>query len=1185
MARTPPPFEIHVDPSCLSEDFEKENIMPTERATSNETIVHHDSWSEQEIKNAQQTPEAADEHADEVKNEDAQSKEDEARERRIEKIQAEIRSAAERVVASIEQENFDKEDSVLSTRTDESCDQESDFTHEEETELRYGEGTEVSYESEHGNHSEHNSEGAGDSSSHHDGDIDDDVFSSSNRSSARSSINSISDLQDIDENQKLLTSPAVGEDAASGGEHEIISRVPSASSYIRSGVDDDRTPSKVMTRPPFRTPSSVRAMQMSSPTQSLFSSPRSAKRHMPTVSRLGTPTSHSSPTKRTPTRFKVKKEYPLVLLHVTVLPLQWKYSHAMTSEVPEPLRNVKDSWRLLQNKLGDTVLERGVLLAHPQDSYETLEERLLEALELPVRPRAKILKCGHYMGPTDSDAPSSDDELGESWAIEKREDRNWCDVCRRSVRLEDIGVGDLDKRFVIKIYASNGLMRAGAWAAAWREMERVDVEIEPFVETNLHAELEHLALITPVEEPSEKHQEEDDGFVDEDMMIEHVHDHEQEDQERREAEIRLREEEVRSRMAEEEEMRQRMADDENLRQLRIVEGEEMKQRLEDEERQKASQLVNVEHLQQLRIVEGQEMRHKFEEEERQRISQLVNAEHLRQLRLVEEEEAKRRLEDEERQKISQMAEELGIRHRMDRDNDMRRKIEEDRMRETYGHQTPNPAHHERHDIPRQNSPRNAVRGDESLSELLFAAFKVAIRDSKNVTILLLSAFVLFLALRPTSSVHSPAPIIMGESPSVIQVTTTVFTEVVATPTQPIGPLTVDPPAALEASAVVITETVAAAPVTTIIVQERTVTEMVPAPSMPSEVVPELLEVEEDSALPVVEDAASIIEEQVVLSSSSRDTIEAEGELEATTEEQLTIPASSIDTTETDEELGAETEEPLVLQTSSADTDTTETEVDLGAGIEEHEVVPECSADVSVIEEEPAVPTSSLDASIIEEEEETDLPACSTDDSATEEEAVLPETSLDFTKTEEDVGAETEEEMVLPECSTDISAIEEEPALPAVSLDPTGSEEDLKAETEKEIVLCASSTEEEFADEIEEQIVLSSSSTDAIETDEDLAAEPEEQIVLYASSTEEEAADEIEEQTVLSSSTDTTKIEEQLEAVVEEPALSPKINDEEMTAPLVEEVEAPVVAEKAFPVTENTIKKTNRPCVRKPLSSA
>jgi hypothetical protein len=324
-------------------------------------------------------------------------------------------------------------------------------------------------------------------------------------------MNSLQDLNSSDEAfQKTLTSPTVGEEAATSHE-ETVSRVPSISSYTPD-ESNLRTPSKILHRPPFRTPSSVRAMQMSSPTPSLFSSPRSAKRHVPTVSRIGTPTSQYSPSKRTPTRFKAKKEQPLVLLHVTVMPLQWPLAHAMASTVPESLQHVKESWLLLQDKLADTVLERGILLPHPQDSYEVLEERLLEALELPVRPRAQILKCGHYMGPTDIDTLSSDDEDGETYFVEAPNGKKWCDICRKDVKLENTGEISGKRRFNLKIYASNGLMRGGAWAACWREMERVDVEIEPWVDVGLRSELEHLASVSPLEPVQE---EEDDGFVDE----------------------------------------------------------------------------------------------------------------------------------------------------------------------------------------------------------------------------------------------------------------------------------------------------------------------------------------------------------------------------------------------------------------------------------------------------------------------------------------------------------------------------------------------------------------------------------------------------------------------------------------------------------------------------------------------
>ena len=48
--------------------------------------------------------------------------------------------------------------------------------------------------------------------------------------------------------------------------------------------------------------------------------------------------------------------------------------------------------------------------------------------------------------------------------------------------------------FRVKVYASNGLMRAGAWETCWQEMERVDVELEPLV-GGAQKELESLAAL------------------------------------------------------------------------------------------------------------------------------------------------------------------------------------------------------------------------------------------------------------------------------------------------------------------------------------------------------------------------------------------------------------------------------------------------------------------------------------------------------------------------------------------------------------------------------------------------------------------------------------------------------------------------------------------------------------------
>ncbi|KIH90759.1 hypothetical protein SPBR_00094 [Sporothrix brasiliensis 5110] len=286
-------------------------------------------------------------------------------------------------------------------------------------------------------------------------------------------------------------------------------------------------------RAAFRTPSSVRAIQMSSPSPSVIYgvSPRSAarRRRLGTGSGLddgqsmgsvGTYSSlPGSPSKsQTPTRFKVFRKpepAPLVLLHATLMPTRWVWSDVLRTldedmghnkndvslhdggdfaacsfEPSAALKRLHGAWCQLQEySLGtDTVAERGVLLPHPQNDYEVLEERLLEALELPVRRRARILECGHYLGPADDDDEDEyedEDEGDESdgYYNDHKEEgeankRHWCTTCRSDIRYESLGA---ERVFRVKVYASNGLMAVGAWAACWSEMERVDVEIEPIV--------------------------------------------------------------------------------------------------------------------------------------------------------------------------------------------------------------------------------------------------------------------------------------------------------------------------------------------------------------------------------------------------------------------------------------------------------------------------------------------------------------------------------------------------------------------------------------------------------------------------------------------------------------------------------------------------------------------------------
>lgn len=282
----------------------------------------------------------------------------------------------------------------------------------------------------------------------------------------------------------------------------VTTRAPRVSDISQySPKEDDFIPTiRGAPRPPFRSPSDVRAMQMASPPTSVFGSvigsPRSGRRHFPTVSRLGSPSPSTqySPKNRTPSRFRAK-EAPLVLLHVTLLPLRWMWGDIINSfdaaDMSEEAKTLRDSWRMLQDRLGSTVVERGILLGHPQNDYEILEERLLEALDLPMRRRARILQCGHYLGPANENTlvDDSDSEDGYDMVIHPMK-QHWCGTCQNEIRCDSLGPG---KIFRVKVYASNGLMKAGAWDACWKEMERVDIELEPVVEPGVSGELSRLA--------------------------------------------------------------------------------------------------------------------------------------------------------------------------------------------------------------------------------------------------------------------------------------------------------------------------------------------------------------------------------------------------------------------------------------------------------------------------------------------------------------------------------------------------------------------------------------------------------------------------------------------------------------------------------------------------------------------
>ncbi|KAK5937422.1 hypothetical protein PMZ80_010429 [Knufia obscura] len=281
----------------------------------------------------------------------------------------------------------------------------------------------------------------------------------------------------------------------------------------------------------FRNPSSVRALQLESEyadsdALSLRNSPR--PRRSPRVSQFSprSPGSvHSSPTKRssrsgTPLQHrqsssKLKKEFPLVLLHCTLLPPAVTVSGPLVAaEILEAVlpEEYRKRWRTLQDKVvrNAEVKQRGVLIPHPGEDYDLLEERLLETLELE-RPR---IRRGHYLGKEggsdsgfESSSQNGSDEEQVAAETEDQEPGDKCPDCGKAVSCKV----EQERRWEIKVFAANGLMRSGAWAAAWEEMEKVDVQVGVWMPEDVRTEVEERLkalqakeeAAKPVDEPSE----------------------------------------------------------------------------------------------------------------------------------------------------------------------------------------------------------------------------------------------------------------------------------------------------------------------------------------------------------------------------------------------------------------------------------------------------------------------------------------------------------------------------------------------------------------------------------------------------------------------------------------------------------------------------------------------------------
>lgn len=256
----------------------------------------------------------------------------------------------------------------------------------------------------------------------------------------------------------------------------------------------------------FRKPSSVRAIQMHTEDEG-----EDDEYLTPPRRRAGMRSPGSSPVKRSPyyspnttiNKPKPKKDYPLVLLHCNLLAPSIPVPGASEPHNQEIVEEVLPPqywkrWRRLQEKVGSGVLrDRGVLISHPEDLYDMLEERLLESLELQ---HARVHQ-GHFLGHEESNPESEGEASDQSESETDGEQGEECPDCGGRVLHQT----DTNRKWEIRVFAANGLMRAGAWAAAWKEMEKVDVEVGLWLPSNVRRALEKRILeeraAAPKEEP------------------------------------------------------------------------------------------------------------------------------------------------------------------------------------------------------------------------------------------------------------------------------------------------------------------------------------------------------------------------------------------------------------------------------------------------------------------------------------------------------------------------------------------------------------------------------------------------------------------------------------------------------------------------------------------------------------
>jgi hypothetical protein len=268
---------------------------------------------------------------------------------------------------------------------------------------------------------------------------------------------------------------------------------------------------------PFRHPSSVKAIQMQTEDEEDEDYKSPSRRRG--AGFLGSPTSVrslGSPLLRrhgyhsaggTPKKSPVKRENPLVLLHCTILPP----TVVLAPDVSLPERKILEKvlpsqywrrWKLLEEKIVASTLlrDRGLLIQHPQEDYGLLEERVLENLELQ-QPR---LQNGHFV---DRETSDSESETETKIPMHKEGDERSCADCGCHVNRREE-----QQKWDVKFYAANGLMKEGAWTAAWKEIERVDVQVSlwlPYeVKNEVERKIQEENLLLAEQQQQQQQQEE-----------------------------------------------------------------------------------------------------------------------------------------------------------------------------------------------------------------------------------------------------------------------------------------------------------------------------------------------------------------------------------------------------------------------------------------------------------------------------------------------------------------------------------------------------------------------------------------------------------------------------------------------------------------------------------------------------